>query len=201
MVSRFLEDFRANLSDSSETASVQFIASHRAMTCGYYFHVIIPVFWQCAAARVQKCHFKSCFVLVSPSLRAFNFTRCVCGCDCAWLGNWFKLILNSFPLMSVHRRLCVIWGWQFHKRHFLAAVIVNDGRKSILNCSIIPTNWQNTMERSSQWSQKLSPFCDIDVAFRLAVKNYLHPLFFLRSLLFGRDCWYCQKYEASLKQN
>lgn len=35
-----------------------------------------------------------------------------------WLGNWFKLIFNSFPLMSVHQ--CVFrsplphtWGWHF----------------------------------------------------------------------------------------
>lgn len=72
-----------------------------------------------------------------------RFSRCVGGCDGAWLGNWFKLILNSMPLMSVV--LLAVCECQMRVTKTVLRSSAHDDGKSIHNCSIISTNCQNTM--------------------------------------------------------
>lgn len=72
-----------------------------------------------------------------------RFSRCVGGCDGAWLGNWFKLILNSMPLMSVV--LLAVCECQMRVTKTVLRSSAHDDGKSIHNCSITSTNCQNTM--------------------------------------------------------
>lgn len=145
-------------------------------------------------------------ILISPSRAEFRFHRRACVCDAdTWLGKCFKLILNSFPLMSIHRcavsRLCGIWGWQSHKRYFWLRqsnnIRLRQWREKSMHCRPIASiNWLRMMERSSKWSQKkLSPFVKltmIGAAWHLVVEIIFFPLFFKRSLLSVHVCWYCQ---------
>lgn len=113
-------------------------------------------------------------ILISPSRAEFRFHRRACVCDAdTWLGKCFKLILNSFPLMSIHRcavsRLCGIWGWQSHKRYFWLRqsnnIRLRQWREKSMHCRPIASiNWLRMMERSSKWSQKkkIISFCEIN---------------------------------------
>lgn len=67
---RFLEDSKANLRDSS--AGVQFIASHRTMTCGCVFHAFQPLkpFVQLRGCTIVKL--KAAAAAILKSLLALN---------------------------------------------------------------------------------------------------------------------------------
>lgn len=196
---RFLEDFKANLRDSS--AGVQFIASRRNDDLWMRYPCFSTFEAVCAAARVHNCQIKGCCCCNSKIPSRAGFSRCVGGCDGAWLENWFKLIPNSMPLMSVV--LLAVCECQMRVTKTISAVLrpyAHDDWKSIHNCSIISTNCQNTMDRTSLRSQNYLLFVTLTTlaaaAFRIGRCKKLSSIlcdFFRRSLLFGRACWYCQK--------